>query len=52
MADRMRVTSLMASARAQEKVGWCRFYPPAIAVAILPLLGIFLTMAVENVQPP
>src|SRR5262249_21833817 len=34
MADRMRVTSLMASARAAEKVGCCRFYKPPVAVAI------------------
>jgi hypothetical protein len=30
----MRVTSLMASAHAAEKIGWCRFYQPSIAIAI------------------
>src|SRR5215475_4930590 len=33
MADRIRVTSLMESARA-ERVGWCRFYQPLVALAI------------------
>jgi hypothetical protein len=34
MADRMRVTSLMRSARATEEVGWYRFYQPRVAIAI------------------
>src|SRR5262245_39453848 len=33
MADRIRVTSLMESVRV-ERLGWCRFYQPTVAVAI------------------
>src|SRR5262249_18543943 len=53
MADRIRVTWLMAAAHAGEEVGWCRFYQSPVAVAMkrLALISAQVTYGEDSKEP-